>query len=98
MDDYESLSHTTWTCKYHVMFIPKCRRKALYQELRRYLGEVFRKPRRLCRGILTVFLRNRQIDSAPTARPVSGLICPAGERRDRRRRPRNCRAQIHGGE
>src|SRR6476659_3148109 len=43
MDEYESLSHTTWTCKYHVVFIPKCRRKALYQELRRYLGEVFRK-------------------------------------------------------
>ena len=39
MDDYESLSHTTWACKYHVVFIPKCRRKALYQELRRYLGE-----------------------------------------------------------
>ena len=43
MDDYESLSHTTWTCKYHVVFIPKCRRKALYLELRRHLGEVFRK-------------------------------------------------------
>ena len=43
MDEHESLSHTTWTCKYHVVFIPKCRRKALYQELRRYLGEVFRK-------------------------------------------------------
>ena len=43
MDDYESLSHTTWTCKYHVVFIPKFRRKALYQELRRHLGEVFRK-------------------------------------------------------
>ena len=43
MDNYESLSHTTWSCKYHVVFLPKCRRKALYQELRRYLGEVFRK-------------------------------------------------------
>jgi len=43
MDEYESLSHTTWTCKYHVVFIPKCGRKALYQELRRHLGEVFRK-------------------------------------------------------
>jgi putative transposase len=43
MDDSESLSHTTWTCKYHVVFIPKGRRKALYQELRRHLGEVFRK-------------------------------------------------------
>src|SRR5215831_617228 len=43
MDENESLSHTTWTCKYHVVFIPKCRRKTLYQELRRHLGEVFRR-------------------------------------------------------
>src|SRR5271156_5851266 len=43
MNEYESLSHTTWDCKYHVVFIPKCRRKTLYQELRRHLGEVFRK-------------------------------------------------------
>ena len=31
-----------WECKYHVVFIPKCRRKVLYKELRRHLGEVFR--------------------------------------------------------
>jgi putative transposase len=37
------LSHTKWECKYHVVFIPKCRRKTLYAELRRQLGEVFRK-------------------------------------------------------
>ena len=43
MDDYESLSHTKWECKYHVVFIPKYRRKTLYGELRRHLGEVFRK-------------------------------------------------------
>jgi putative transposase len=43
MDDYESLSHTKWDCKYHVVFIPKCRRKTLYVELRRHLGEIFRK-------------------------------------------------------
>ena len=42
MDELESLSHTKWECKYHVVFIPKCRRKALYRELRRHLGEVFR--------------------------------------------------------
>ena len=42
MDDQESLSHTKWDCKYHVVFIPKCRRKTLYGELRKYLGEVFR--------------------------------------------------------
>ena len=43
MDELESLSHTKWDCKYHVVFIPKCRRKTLYVELRRHLGEVFRK-------------------------------------------------------
>jgi putative transposase len=43
MDEYESLSHTKWECKYHVVFIPKCRRKTLYAELRTHLGEVFRK-------------------------------------------------------
>ena len=43
MDEYESLNHTKWDCKYHVVFIPKWRRKALYVELRRYLGEIFRR-------------------------------------------------------
>jgi putative transposase len=43
MDDYESLSHSKWECKYHVVFIPKYRRKTLYAELRRHLGELFRK-------------------------------------------------------
>ncbi|HTQ80087.1 MAG TPA: IS200/IS605 family transposase [Thermoanaerobaculia bacterium] len=43
MDKFESLSHTAWDCKYHIVFIPKCRRKALYGQLRKHLGEVFRK-------------------------------------------------------
>ena len=43
MDDLESLSHTKWECKYHVVFIPKCRRKVLFGELRKHLGEVFKK-------------------------------------------------------
>jgi len=43
MDEMESLRHTKWECKYHVVFIPKCRRKTLYRELRQHLGEVFRK-------------------------------------------------------
>jgi len=42
MDDLESLSHTRRDCKYHVVFIPKCRRKVLYEQLRKHLGEVFR--------------------------------------------------------
>jgi putative transposase len=43
MDTFESLNHSVWQCKYHVVFIPKCRRKTLYAELRQYLGEVFRR-------------------------------------------------------
>src|SRR4030066_1123334 len=42
MDDLQSLSHTVWDCKYHVVWIPKCRRKVLYGQLRKYLGQVLR--------------------------------------------------------
>ena len=42
MNDCESLNHTKWECKYHVVFIPKCRRKILYGKLRRQLGEIFK--------------------------------------------------------
>jgi putative transposase len=42
MDKLESLSHTKWDCKFHVVFIPKCRRRTLYTQLRQHLGEVFR--------------------------------------------------------
>lgn len=42
MNDTESLCHTRWECKYHVVFIPKSRRRALFRELRRHLGEVFK--------------------------------------------------------
>ncbi len=43
MDESESLSHTKWECKYHVIFIPKRRRRTLYAELRKHLGELFRR-------------------------------------------------------
>ena len=43
MDEYESLSHSRWECKYHIVFIPKCRRRTLYEQLRQHLGEVFHK-------------------------------------------------------
>ena len=41
MEDYQSLSHTKWNCKYHVIFIPKYRRKRLYGVVKRELGAVF---------------------------------------------------------
>ena len=43
MDQFEALNHTQRECKYHVIFIPKCRRRVLYGELRKHLGEVLRR-------------------------------------------------------
>ena len=42
MTDYESLKHTRWECKYHVIFIPKWRKKRIYGQLRKDLGTVLR--------------------------------------------------------
>ena len=46
MHDWQSLSHVRWECKYHVVFIPKYRRKVLYGKLRRGIGPILRE---LCR-------------------------------------------------
>ena len=40
-DLYQSLSHTKWDCKYHVVFVPKRRRKVLFGKIRRALGPIF---------------------------------------------------------
>ena len=43
MDKFESLSHTAWDCKYHVIFIPKRRRRTLYWRVGRDYGNFGRK-------------------------------------------------------
>ena len=40
--DTRSLRHSRWECQYHVVWIPKCRKKVLYGQLRKHLGQVFR--------------------------------------------------------
>jgi len=40
MKEYQSLSHTKWDCKYHVVFIPKMRKKQIFGAIRKHLGEV----------------------------------------------------------
>ena len=40
MSTYESLSHSKWDCKYHVVFVPKRRKKTLYGKVRKFLGAV----------------------------------------------------------
>jgi len=42
MNQYQSLNHTKWECKYHIVWIPKCWKKKLYTELRKVLGVVLR--------------------------------------------------------
>ena len=41
MRDYRSLAHTKWNCKYHVVFIPKYRKKVIHGDVRNYVGEIF---------------------------------------------------------
>jgi putative transposase len=41
MESYKSLTHSRYDCRYHVVFVPKCRKKALFGKIREYLKEVF---------------------------------------------------------
>lgn len=45
MNDNNSLAHTTWNCKYHIVFAPKYRRRIFYDEYKREIGKI---PRELC--------------------------------------------------
>ena len=42
MREYQSLCHTKWDCKYHVVFIPKRRKKMIFGAIRKHLGEILR--------------------------------------------------------
>ena len=42
-DDINSLSHSKWRCKYHIVFAPKYRRKAIYGDIRKDIGVIMRK-------------------------------------------------------
>jgi putative transposase len=46
MHDWQSLSHARWDCKYHIVIVPKYRKKVLYARMRRKVGEILRE---LCR-------------------------------------------------
>jgi putative transposase len=40
-EQYQSLSHSKWNCKYHVVFVPKRRRKTVFGQIRKQLGPIF---------------------------------------------------------
>jgi putative transposase len=46
MKDWQSQAHVKWECKYHIVILPKYRKKALYGRLRGKIGKIFRE---LCR-------------------------------------------------
>jgi len=78
MRDYGSLAHTRWDCKYHVVFIPKKRRKLIYGKLRRYLGGVFHElAKRKCVKIVEGHLMPDHIHmciSIPPKYSVSNVV------------------------
>ncbi len=76
MTNYRSLNHTKWACQYHVVFIPKYRKKAIYGELRRYLGDVLRRLARHREFAVAQLCRAALLDSwlLPVELGVAGLI------------------------
>src|SRR3972149_4903676 len=92
MDEYQSLNHSQWECKYHVVFIPKCRRKVLFGELRRHLGPVLR--------TLTEQKESRIEEGALMPDQVRGVACDrlhqGEERHPHRQDVRRSEAQLRG--
>ncbi len=75
---YQSLSHSSWDCKYHVIFVPKYRKKAIYGKLRKELGAVFhelarQKECKIVEGKLVVDHVHMCI-AIPPKYPVSSII------------------------
>ena len=50
MNDTNSLAHTKWNCKYHIVFAPKYRRKVFFGEKRREIGKILRQVMRMEKG------------------------------------------------
>ena len=81
MKEYQSLSHTRWDCKYHVVFIPKRRKKLIFGKLRKHIGEMLhdlanQKESEILEGQAT----SVQI-TLTTHRRFPGILCIAWFRR-----------------
>lgn len=75
---YQSLSHSKWNCKYHVVFVPKYRRKVLYGGIRKILGPVFHELARQkeCRIIEGHLVKDHvhMCIEIPPKHPVASII------------------------
>ena len=76
---YQSLSHSKWDCKYHVVFVPKRRRQVLYGELRQQLGPIFHElaRQRECQ-ILEGHLRSDHVHMVITIPPKYAVASVIG--------------------
>ena len=77
-EPYQSLSHSKWNCKYHVVFIPKMRRKKVFGQIRKQLGPVFhelarQKECRVLEGLLMADHVHMCIEIPPKF-PVASII------------------------
>jgi hypothetical protein len=76
--DTDSLAHTTWECKYHVVFAPKYRRQIIYKDIRRDVGSILRKLEN-CINLP----KEGRVSARPGINPclVSRVLCRALSRR-----------------
>ncbi len=82
MNDVNSLTHTRWNCKYHIVFAPKYRRKVFYGEKRREIGAILRtlcnwKKIRIIEGSTSIVgVEKKQIISSSVGRiPGTAFMC-----------------------
>jgi putative transposase len=79
MKEYQSLSHTRWDCKYHIVFISKRRKKAVFGALRKHLGDIFRelalqRESKVVEGQLMIDHVHMCL-SIPPKHSVSSMVC-----------------------
>src|SRR5215510_13272633 len=85
MTDYQRLQHTVWDCQYHLVFIPKSRRKALFTALWKELGPVFRElaRRKGCR-VEEGHLRSEHVHMLVSIPPKYAVAASVGYRKGKR--------------
>ena len=76
MSDKKSLAHSVWDCKYHIVWIPKCRKKQLYGKVAKYLGEIFHQ---LARQRESKIVQGHLPGSHPYANRDTAEICSVAD-------------------
>ena len=100
-ETYQSLSHSKWDCKYHVVFVPERRRKAIFGQTRRQLGAIFhslakQKECQIMEGhLMPDHVHNVHRNSTQAPSRVGDRVSE-GEERHRRRPPVRQGTKLHG--